>query len=368
MDMRPIQNAVDIAIATVASAALKWPGGKWPGVPQWRVHLPLCYPEHGGMFRPIPAPVGYKYHVQRVMVVETSQRIVEGLRIGCAPPDFDRLGGGLSYAAACAAWHQPKRINLAYTVLRALRGNGVKGGDIFGIANGRAHFVDYGCGALAMQFAIAIAAAGSIWRGRELREIRIDSYDPMRKMTRIGQCIWDEFARLMKLHYPKHPICEVFDLIQWKTHTELDTLPEATDAARFLSAIDAVYETTKNQVKDDLESLVSKYAPAGFLFATRESKRSLLSGASPIGRGDGYKRASIPNPKARFAGELDALTKMRRSLCDLLLDERKLPLNMNITEIDRGFVRDSLSKPVEWQYPNPAIVLYTRRDIGEFMG
>lgn len=375
MDIQPIRNAIDIAIATEFGVYVRG---------------------HAIFRRKPPVPLDYQRRVGYVGDVEVGLRFLEGLSIGVLP-DLRRWRGKpqliashvekgddenpergwfrrrpfsvwnhTGVASFYSVWHHPKQVNFAYSALRALREHKVKGGDIFGIANGRAHFVDFGCGALAMQFAVAMAAADSISRGRELREIRIDSYDPSREMVRIGQYIWIKFVRLMKLHYPKHPICEAFDLIQWKTHAELDTLPEATDAACFLSAIHAVYETTKIRVKDDLESLVSKYAPVGFLFTADATRRNLLSDASPIAGRARYAKVSAPIPKARFAGELGALTKRMRSLCDRLLNERELPPGMG--GVDREFVRNSLYKPITWQYPNPAIAFYRRKDISEFTG
>ena len=342
MEIQPILNAVDIAIATAADKEFK-----------------RLYNETPKTNR----------HVNVVESVEKSLRSLGRLATGKMPnkmPNYDKWD-----ALFYPAWYHSKQTNIVCSVLRCLRENGVDlgneklwNGDIFGIADGRARFIDFGCGSLAMQFAIAIAAADSISQGRVLREIRIDSYDPNPEMFEVGKEIWREFVHCMKCRYPRHPICKVFDLIQCETHDKLDTLPEATDAPYFLSAIHAVYEVSP--VKNDLASLVAKYDPVGFLFTTHVSSRHLLRSMSPISEGAIYAKKSILNPKPRFNRKLDALTRWRRSLCDSLLDEPKLPPD---TGIDTRFVRNLLKNlPVEWQYRDPKIVLYMRRDISEFTG
>ena len=59
-----------------------------------------------------------------------------------------------------------KHINLAYSVLRALRRQ--RNIDMFGIANGKPSVIDFDCGSRAMQFATAIAAADSYREGERV--------------------------------------------------------------------------------------------------------------------------------------------------------------------------------------------------------
>lgn len=329
---KPIQDAVDIAIATVTHNEFK------------RLRCETL--ETGS-------------HVDVVQSVADSLESLKRLSTRKTPtkmPNYDKWD-----ALFYPAWYQPKQINIVCSVLRTPRRDGDIGGAIFKIADGRARFIDFGCGSLAMQFAVAIAAADYISQGGVLREIRIDSYDPKPEMVKVGKEIWREFVRHMK-HLPKHPICKVFDLIQCETHAELDTLPDATDAPHFLSAIHAVYE--ESPVKDDLGSLVAKYDPVGFLFTTHVSSSRLLHSMSPIAGDVRYAKESIhiPNANVRFNGKLDALTKWRQDLCNSLLVKRPLPPGT-------GIVSDFLNnRPVEWQYPYPAIAFYRRKDISEFTG
>ena len=347
MEIQPIKDAVDDAIATVTHNEFK------------RLRCETL--ETGS-------------NVDVVQSVAKALRSLGKLWSGCMP-DYDNEWVALFYPA----WYQPRQVNIVCSVLQTLRDNGAAidvakqwDGDIFRIADGRAHFIDFGCGSLAMQFAVAIAAADYISQGGVPGEIRIDSYDPKPEMIKVGKRIWDEFVRRMKRHCPGHPICQVFDLIQCETHDDLDTLPKATDAMdapRFLSAIHAVYKTTKGPVKDALESLVSEYNPVGFLFTTQGHKTNwdLLHSASPIGEGADYARIRIFNPnlelEARFDGELDALTNRRKWIRDSLIAKQTLPPGT-------GIVSGFLGSAVEWRWPNPdpAILLYLRKDISEFTG
>ena len=301
--------------------------------------------------------------------VEKSLRSMQGLQTG-AMPDYNEWD-----ALLYAAWYQPKQTNLAYSILENMRRdwwwdgdqNWWWDGDVFGIAGGKLNVIDFGCGSLAMQFAIAIAAADSISRGRNVSAVRIDSYDSSPAMIWVGQRIWDEFAKIAKHFYAGHPICEVLDLIRHETHTDLTRLPEPMmDTPYLLTALHAAYENTEDEVKDILETLVQKYAPVGFLSTTHSSKMRVLDRASPISNGLGYVQFPIDrtNTIAQFSGELKMLTEWRRSLSNMLLSRSDLLANAGI---DTDFVKNFLTKiPSTWKYPDPAIRVYMRSDIDEF--
>lgn len=89
-----------------------------------------------------------------------------------------------------ALWYQPTQINLAYTLARDVldNNNPLLTGD------GTLQVVDFGCGALAMQFGLALAAAD----GFEEREIQtpvaILSEDKSAPMRDMGLKLWTNFV------------------------------------------------------------------------------------------------------------------------------------------------------------------------------
>ena len=105
---------------------------------------------------------GYLYVARSI---EKSLRSMQSLQSGGMPTynEWDTLLYG--------TWYQPKQINLVYSTLLALRGGWTIGGqpwwdgDIFEIADGDVHVIDFGCGALATQFATTLAASDSLGRG-----------------------------------------------------------------------------------------------------------------------------------------------------------------------------------------------------------
>lgn len=270
-----------------------------------------------------------------------------------------------------SAWYQPKQINLAYSILRNMRVNwtinGQKwwDGDVFGMKGGKLSVIDFGCGSLAMQFAIAIAAADSVSRGRSISEIRIDSYDSSLAMIWLGQRIWDEFTKIMKHFYAGHPISDVLDIMRRRTHTDLTRLPKLMDTPYLLTAIHAVYGDTEKEVKNALETLISQYNPVGFLFTTQSAKEDVLDRASPLSNSQGHVQLPIDgaNVKAQFNDDLETLTEWRRALRGNLLTQPGLLMNEGI---DIRFVGNFLRNSVDWQYRDPAIHVYMRRDVDKF--
>ena len=60
---------------------------------------------------------------------------------------------------------------------------------------GKLHVVDFGCGTLAMQFGVALAAADALQRGQTLNSIKIDLIDSSQPMIDFGLKIWSRFKK-----------------------------------------------------------------------------------------------------------------------------------------------------------------------------
>ena len=96
-------------------------------------------------------------------------------RLTVAAPDYDGW-----HALLYALWYQPSQINLAYTLARKVP----KEKSPLRTGNGR-QVIDFGCGALAMQFGLALAAADSLEELKVQPRVAIiseDSSTPMRDM------------------------------------------------------------------------------------------------------------------------------------------------------------------------------------------
>ena len=91
--------------------------------------------------------------------------------------------------------YQLSHINLAFSTLKAIQCQLGSSGRML-TNTGRLHVVDFGSGALGMQFGVALAVADALEQGQVISEIRIDSIDTSRPMLDLGRGIWAEFRRL----------------------------------------------------------------------------------------------------------------------------------------------------------------------------
>lgn len=174
-------------------------------------------------------------------------------------------------------WYQPSQINLAYSMIKSMISS-------TGILNEKLHIVDFGCGSLAMQFGVALAVADTINK-RPITEIRIDSIDTSQAMIKIGQKMWKLFT-LRACRYPdiyNHlgPVCEIIQPNYYKDIGQVE-LAQSSDRDRWISAIHAVYDENKDDVKQSLESLVDRLHPDTCFVSTHSSKDSLLSDVWPF--------------------------------------------------------------------------------------
>ena len=90
-------------------------------------------------------------------------------------------------------WYQPSQINLAYTLARQIprQQSPLRNG------SGSLQVFDFGCGALAMKFGLALAAADTLEEFNSLPRIAINSSDTSGSMLAIGRLMWRHFlARL----------------------------------------------------------------------------------------------------------------------------------------------------------------------------
>ena len=99
-------------------------------------------------------------------------------------PDYDNRWVALFYLT----WYQPGQIGLCRQLIKRLPQIARPQRD-----NPRLHVVDFGCGALAMQLAIAWAAADVPAHRRFRESIWIDSYDIAYNMVRLGHDLWEAF-------------------------------------------------------------------------------------------------------------------------------------------------------------------------------
>ena len=189
-----------------------------------------------------------------------------------------------------STWYQPSHINLAYSMIAAMVKK--RGWDGALTKTGRLHVVDFGCGTLAMQFGVALAAADALQRGERIDSIRVDLIDRSRGMINMGRKIWDQFKDEVKENSCLTPLSAACEIVESETLNE-EEIPEVRESEdRWISVIHAVYGKNKPEVKENLATLECRMAPdVGFI--TSHEKSSRLAGFVSPFKGDQYENHEV---------------------------------------------------------------------------
>lgn len=253
-------------------------------------------------------------------------------------------------------WYQPRHINLVYSILRDERW--IKDARVSRVSNRRLSVIDFGCGSLVTQFAIAILAADTTSLPNDIPEIRVVSYDSSPEMIQYGNRIWAEFARIVNRLYADHPIRGVLDQMDCEYHTNLEGLPKPIDGMPYLlTAIHAAYRDTQYRVRDDLKALVLKYSPEVCLMTTQSA--SVANGAWPLRDNSRYATDQADNADGaevdtKLHGVLEGITDWRWELCAALL-AKDGTLNGDDIEFVQKFLGNNAVMWEQWQDFPPAI-------------
>ena len=204
-------------------------------------------------------------HDQKSECVEDALRQLRDLGRGIMP-NYDNRWVALFYLT----WYQPRQINIAYRIVkRYLQESSLdRSNELF--------IIDFGCGALAMQFGVSLAFADIAQLGKSTPKIKILSIDSSGDMIRIGRRAWRRFIDETDADDRLSYLSEVCDSITDATmtmrpgvnsiqlpHTWLNAPPRAY---RWISAIHTAYEENLDQVRNLLKSLTDSFDPgAGFI-------------------------------------------------------------------------------------------------------
>ena len=247
----------------------------------------------------------------------------------------------------------------------------IKGnGELIGKDSRNLHVVDFGCGVLAMRFAIAWASAEAIEDGQKNESIRVISFDPGIAMVKLGVKLWKEFLlqirgdfRLRSLshcseevmkprnitlqssrssqhieHTPGITYCglstnglttvsfteAVANLVTWfddycflcNTIARRNVTEDQTE--RWLTAVHTVYAENLEDIKRDLDKVAKAFDPDIGLMSCHNNHQSIstLRQASPF-EGPKYRNSSS-NIAAHGNDYLPNVTQWRRNLNQII--------------------------------------------------
>ena len=198
-------------------------------------------------------------------------------------------------------WYQPKQVMLssrAISQIRNINGNG----RLLKNADGRLQVYDFGCGALATQFALPLAIIGSNAREEQISEVHIRSYDVSKPLIALGKKLWNRLQVEANREPALQPLVEACKFVKRKASTNDtiligNTLPGADI---WVSAIHTVYRDNIGIVAKHLSQIIKDNPPDIGIISTFEAKGQMLDEVSPFGPvdfrlRDGQTREGIPN-------------------------------------------------------------------------
>lgn len=243
------------------------------------------------------------------------------------------------------SWYQPAQINLAYSMIVAMLKETFDG---VLAPTGKLYVYDFGCGALAMQFGVALAAADALRNGQKLDSVYIASSDTSKAMLSIGAKVWEQFKSEVRKEPRLSHLSQACDLIEIQNVSHSPYRKPSTDDTRWLSAVHAVYKSNQEAIKPKLDTLRSGLDPHAGFVTSHISNSDSVNCVLPFRRNDKYARHPEIVVYPVFEGGLPKITEWRRACSNSLLNPSDRTINY-------------LFKPVSWKWPSATIQIYTRR-------
>lgn len=243
------------------------------------------------------------------------------------------------------SWHQPAQINLAYSMIVAMLKETFDG---VLAPTGKLYVYDFGCGALAMQFGVALAAADALRNGQKLDSVYIASSDTSRAMISIGVRIWKQFKSEVRKEPRLHNLSQACTLIKTQFVRHIPDRKPSAEETRWLSAIHATYKSSQGTIKPKLDSLRSGLDPHVGFVTSHIWNSDVVNFVSPFQHNDKYARDPEKVVYRVFEGGLPKITEWRRACSNSLLNPSARTINY-------------LFKPVSWKWPSATIHIYTSR-------
>lgn len=167
-------------------------------------------------------------------------------------------------ALAYLGQYQLGHINLAFSTFKYVESRRSPSHLLLG-GTDKLHVIDFGAGALAGQFSVALSVASFLDQGGKVSEVKVDSIDTSAAILNIGQKAWGIFAAdVCKRHQGTSlaKACEMIDA-GFETHTRYQEVGILSNADTWLTAFHSVYqqEPVKTAIKNALLYLYQRHNP-----------------------------------------------------------------------------------------------------------
>lgn len=201
---------------------------------------------------------------------------------------------------------------------------------------------DFGCGQLATQIALVLAASDKLERSRSYPRIVVNSTDPSRAMTDMGWRMWRAFVKEIanRNFYP-----ELDSLRQVCVELRFD-YPYGSGAIRWLSLFHVAYKKAAVSLNSTLSVYVENSRPDAILVTFRQPDSEYAF--SPCAEEYQGEPLSFSGSSFELEGKFELATNFRNELFKVF--ETKVGRCSNeLTPYDIGFVKRYLTvHPTEW--------------------
>lgn len=204
---------------------------------------------------------------------------LKGLQKGIEPNYQDPL-----VALLYLSWYQPKQIRWSRMLIKKL--TEVRNTNtILPNHYDKLWVVDFGAGALAMQFAVALAVAHDLANGGKIASVNMEYYDPNLAMCDLGEKLWGQFKIEVRQKPQLSHLKTALDLVKTSRITAAGfSSRRDADEERWLTAIHTLYRNNVSVVKKQLSSFVEMVDPHIGLLSGHDhfGMGGLLNQASPF--------------------------------------------------------------------------------------
>ena len=283
------------------------------------------------------------------------------LSSGKGIPDYDDPWVALFYIT----WYQPRQINVVYSMIKSYLSLNTENN------NRKLFIIDFGCGALAMHYGVALAFADIAQHGNPTPEIRIISIDSSEYMTRIGRDLWEAFENFVQSYDELNYLYEISGSIRFITiqisdkqtsneaRERLERFSNRNDLSGYkcwLSAIHTVYEESLSDTKDWLRFLANTFNPDSGFITSFSGNLGLAYDMSPFRYERTYTQLNV-NIRLVFEGGLDEILDWRYNV------SRTLRLQGVRSAIISNFLRSE----VLWDYHRVNFMLHAKINEADYL-
>ena len=242
------------------------------------------------------------------------------------PPNYKDPWVALFYLT----WHQPGHIQLGRLLIENLR-RMRKDEWPLSIGQDCLQVFDFGCGSLAMQFAVAWTASDAIEAGKSPRFVELNSYDASSSIINLGDSLWKEFTYVVSQDSRLRNLSQAIGDMEINYGMPGRPIPFNNKGGEcILSAMHTAYRDNITEIKPLLAKTKDVVKPSLGLLSGHANwnQQDLLGQASPFDSGsyNAYQLALAP----KFTDIFPEITKWRRDLNKRLVGQHPF-LNGNVT-------------------------------------